>query len=383
MPPIQQTIWNADLHTLAKITILKNYLQAWFRILGTRRGDKLLFVDGFAGPGKYSSGEEGSPITSMRAANAALFSMGDSFSAGHIQCIFFEKDSDRFLELSNSVALVSTHPKLKVDKYCCEFVQGIAQLEAKDSHIFRSRAPTLVFADPFGGTGIPFNTMAHCMGGTASELLINLDVDGLARIFLATTNNNREAQLTDLFGDDSWKGELNANEDMKKLTVQILALYKKRLLTITGVDFVWSFAMRGKHNAINYHLVFATKHPLGQKKMKEAMSVIDKTGNYTFSDAHADQHMLFGDNDDTHYAQLLFKRFNGQTVPIGQVTVFALNETPFLHSKQMLAQLEAQERIQVKTLSNYDRRKGTFPEDKIESVTFGNFGPHLTQTAWF
>ena len=62
MPPIQQTVWPAEAHTLAKIEILKRYLEAWFHILGTtRKKDTLLFIDGFAGPGKYSAWRRGIP----------------------------------------------------------------------------------------------------------------------------------------------------------------------------------------------------------------------------------------------------------------------------------------------------------------------------------
>src|SRR5437016_1710637 len=66
------TTWPADPHTLAKHAILQRYLQAWFPIL-TRQASSLahqyksaprreiLFIDGFAGPGEYTNGKEGSP----------------------------------------------------------------------------------------------------------------------------------------------------------------------------------------------------------------------------------------------------------------------------------------------------------------------------------
>ena len=379
MPAVQETVWEATPHTLAKIVILKNYLQAWFRILGgSGRNESLLFVDGFAGPGRYACGAEGSPIASLKAANNALFSMGSTFSADHIHCVFIEKDADRFAELSKSVAAVSLHAKLRVEQHHCEFVDGIAKMESSNPSIFRSKAPTLVFADPFG-LGISFSTLANCMKGASSELLINLDVDGIARIFLARSNNNRESQLTDLFGDSSWKNEFDTGGDLKKITVQILSLYKKRLLSVPGVKFVWSFAMRGKHDSINYHLVFATKHPRGQQKMKEAMRTIDKSGSYSFSDAHSDQHVLFGDSDETFYAERLFQAYTGKVATMDEIAVFALNETPFMNAKRMLAHLESENRIQVKAANNYERRRGTFPDDKVESIAFGNFGALLKQ----
>ena len=69
--PPRDTLWSAPEHTLAKIAILRAYLQAWFTILGTTVRKDMLYIDGFAGPGSYRGGEDGSPIVAVRAANDA------------------------------------------------------------------------------------------------------------------------------------------------------------------------------------------------------------------------------------------------------------------------------------------------------------------------
>ena len=60
------------------------------------------------------------------------------------------------------------------------------------------------------------------MKGTSSELLINLDTDGIARIFLAQSNNNRARQLTDLFGDTAWKSEFETGGDLRDVLVLVI-----------------------------------------------------------------------------------------------------------------------------------------------------------------
>ena len=64
MPP-KSTLWKREPHTEGKHLVLESYLKAWFPIMGKRRR-RILFVDGFAGPGKYRDGEEGSPLVAMR-----------------------------------------------------------------------------------------------------------------------------------------------------------------------------------------------------------------------------------------------------------------------------------------------------------------------------
>lgn len=75
------TVWNAPPHTIAKIEMLRAYLVAWFQILGrSRRGQELLYVDGFAGPGEYSNYSVGSPVAALSAAREALDATGSDGS---------------------------------------------------------------------------------------------------------------------------------------------------------------------------------------------------------------------------------------------------------------------------------------------------------------
>lgn len=370
-------IWDAEPHTVAKIEILKAYLDAWFRILGSsRRYETILYIDGFAGPGRYRNHHEGSPVAAIKAATTALATIGPRFIAGNIHCAFIEGDRARFNELSdtiNSLRLGSVRITLENTA----FVDGVERIRRKIPEPFSGDGPLFVFADPFGATQIPFTTFAACMESETAELLINLDADGIARIFSAE-NNHRETQLTDLFGTDDWRQKLTAT-DLRRLSVQILDLYKARLRTLPGHPFVWSFAMRGRADLVNYHLVFATRHPLGMEKMKEAMRAIDSTGSYSFSDAHREQQALFRDDDADVYAKALFDAFVGQTVAWETVRAFALTETPFTNPKAMLAVLEHQQKLLVETHGEVGRRRGTFSEEKVRSLRFVHFGASTTQ----
>jgi three-Cys-motif partner protein len=62
------TIWDLSPHTRAKHEILRRYLQAWTPILSHGGFPDIIYIDGFAGPGRYSKGEGGSPIIVLRAA---------------------------------------------------------------------------------------------------------------------------------------------------------------------------------------------------------------------------------------------------------------------------------------------------------------------------
>ena len=57
----KETLWEMEPHTEVKHAILRKYLGAWFGIMG-RTNPRIIYIDGFCGPGRYIGGEDGSPI---------------------------------------------------------------------------------------------------------------------------------------------------------------------------------------------------------------------------------------------------------------------------------------------------------------------------------
>ena len=367
------TIWPAELHTLAKIEILKGYLDAWVPILGRKFQQPLIYVDGFAGPGRYTGGEDGSPIAAVRAASSGIERIeqsGDKFVSKEMHLFFVEKDRKRYEHLQQSLSGKNgSNKSLRIHRPIhSTFAKALPKIAKQIPAAFEAKAPVLLFADPFGATGMPFNTLKEAVRGSSSELLINLDADGVRRIYQAS-NNRREEQLCELFGCDHWQDFEAYGNDHLKLHREILALYKRQIRTIPDMKYIWQFGMRGIHNTLSYYLVFASKNPLGLEKMKEAMKRISQDGSYTFSDASVGQeHMMFDEGDDAVFTDVLWKKFSGQTVKYGEAVDYALNETPFTNPRSMLSELERQGRLHVNGQPN--RRKGTFPDSKIKSLEF-------------
>jgi hypothetical protein len=71
--PVRTTRWPLAPHTKIKHEILKRYLNAWLPILGSWAG-RVVFIDGFAGPGRYSGGEPGSPVIALQTFSTILIS---------------------------------------------------------------------------------------------------------------------------------------------------------------------------------------------------------------------------------------------------------------------------------------------------------------------
>jgi len=93
----KETIWELEPHSLGKHIVLRRYLKAWLPILGTTQG-KIVFIDGFAGPGEYTNGEQGSPIIALDA-----FASHQAPITASVAFLFIEADKDRAANLERLV----------------------------------------------------------------------------------------------------------------------------------------------------------------------------------------------------------------------------------------------------------------------------------------
>src|SRR5579883_3145334 len=148
-----ETIWDVDPHTQAKHAILRRYWEAWLPIMSTFN-ERVLYIDGFAGPGKYRTGEDGSPLIALTAARDHR-----AKPTAEIVFIFIEKEQDRFEHLKSVVAEIkpTLPPNFHVNCVHGTFDdQMTSVLDDLDSQRKRI-APSLVFIDPFGFSHTPFN----------------------------------------------------------------------------------------------------------------------------------------------------------------------------------------------------------------------------------
>ena len=95
--------WQINEHTRVKHQLFEKYLKAWISIMG-RYNTKLGYIDGFAGRGIYETGEKGSPILAMRAAQEQINKIG---KLNEFLCVFIEKNYENFCCLQEQVSLVA------------------------------------------------------------------------------------------------------------------------------------------------------------------------------------------------------------------------------------------------------------------------------------
>lgn len=343
MTNITSTIWPIEPHTKAKHVILENHLKAWFPILSSKFG-RVVYLDGFAGPGIYSKGEKGSPVIALKTATDHIFNK----NFGKITFAFIEKEHDRAEKLRE--VLKSEFPTIS-EKWNYQVHEGgfaetieetLNSLEKDNLKL----APTFAFIDPFGYTHFPMTTIAHLMSHERCEVLITFMIDYINRF-----GEIQKEALDELFGDDGWQKAEIPNEPKTRREF-FLNHYTNQLKKIAKVKFTRTFEMVRSDGHTEYFLVFGTNHPKGMEVMKNAMYKADSRGTYRFSDREdPNQTFLTDVTEDieiSNAADAVFEKFRGQKVYVPTIKNFVWAETRFRFKSAILERLENNDKPKIK-----------------------------------
>jgi three-Cys-motif partner protein len=362
---ITSTTWPMEPHTAAKHEILRKYLAAWLPII-TRWNGRVLYIDGFAGPGEYTekdgSRKDGSPIIAI---NTVL--QHKTNIASEIRMLFIESDPQRCAYLIQKIKTISLPANIKVECICAKFDETLTGLLNYIEEQKRRLAPALVFIDPFGFTGIPFNLVKRIMENQRCEVLITFMYEEINRFI---SDPKLWGSLKDTFGTDKWKEVISEKDSVKREEI-LRGIYKKQLEQEAGIKHVQSFKMLNKVKKTDYFLFFGTNNITGLKKMKEAMWKVDKVGSFQFSDAtfNPSQPMLFKPEPNYSWLkQIILKEFKGKSVSTKELENFVLTQTPFREThfkRQILTEMEKADPPEIKVECQDPRKRGTFTDQCI------------------
>lgn len=335
MSKIKTTTWPIEPHTEAKLIILKKYLDAWLPIM-TSQNRRVVYIDGFAGPGEYENGKDGSPIIALK----SFIQYKDRIES-EIVMTFIESDSSRCDNLKRKLTQLSIPKNFSIEIVNDEFVNIVDErLKKMNSEALRL-APSFVFIDPFGFKGIPIEIVRRIMEHKKCEVLINFMYEDINR-FLA--NKRLWNHFEKIFGTEKWKRVI-ALKNPQERNISLHDLYKGQLKNECNINHVYSFRMKNKRNKTDYYLFFGTNHSLGLAKMKEAMWQVDPTGNFEFSDVtyNPNQPTLFSEEVDLKPLMSdLLNRFKNKKICIKNLIEYVITQTPYLkkHLKTCLRELE-------------------------------------------
>jgi three-Cys-motif partner protein len=357
------TLWRIEPHTAAKHIILRKYLDAWFPILGTYNS-RIVYVDGFSGPGRYTGGEPGSPIIALESARTHRANL-----AGELVFLFIEERSDRANKLDAEIAKLQCPMHFKVSVERGRFADKLGgildQLDQKGTQL----APTFALIDPFGFEGIPYALIQRLLAKEKCEVLITFMVDSINR-WLTHPNERIRAHIAETFGTDE---AISIAEGTCDRATALKNLYHRQIKR--AARFVRYFELRDQNNRIVYYLFFASNNSKGHLKMKEAMWKVDPLGDFTFSDStDPSQQILFTNPSVTPLVSNLVSTFHGTgQILIGLVEDHVYDNSAYLrkHMREALEQLESSGQVKIAEYKRdgKKRRARTYPSDALVTFT--------------
>jgi len=249
--------------------VLRRYLRVFVSKVGsTARGGKVYYLDGFAGPGRYTDGTPGSPALAIQTADA-LAEIRD------LQGICVEADAETFGELSD---LLSDHPNwTAVNEPLEACLPRLLDTIGDDSPLF-------VFLDPFG-LQAPFDLVADVLrrvqrGTGPTELLLNFSLPGFRRNAGHLTSDKEyparstfvarvDERLGGTWWQDIWRTEASDRER------QVAEEYLRRLRLAGGVGWGWFMTPVSDRweGPPSYLLMFLSRHRDGLWAFNESLSL--------------------------------------------------------------------------------------------------------------
>lgn len=362
MPLPDKTLWPIEPHTEAKHKILRKYLDAWFPIM-VAFNRRIVYLDGFSGPGRYTEGQPGSPIVALECAKTHRAPL-----TAELVFLFIEERQDRADHLFSEIKKLQCPDRFKMEVKCGQFAAELAKiLDALDRDGNRI-VPTFAMIDPFGFSGIPYTLIQRLLSKDRCEVFISFMVDSINR-WLTHPDETIRAHIAETYGTDE---PFAIAKDAENRAVALKNLYHVQLGKIAS--FVRYFELRDKDDRVVYYLFFASNNATGHYKMKEAMWKVDPLGEFSFSDAtNPDQRIMFVNSPLELLTDDITAQFRPEgEIPISRVEAYVYDKTGFLrkHMGEVLRNLESGNRVKIAPLKTDGKRRlaNTYPNQAL--ITF-------------
>ena len=353
----KKTLWTLESHTRGKHLVLKRYLDAWLPIMGIWNG-RILFIDGFAGPGEYEGGEEGSPVIALKALKEHR---AQGKITAEVGFIFIEKDRQRADHLKQLVSHLRTGMPTR---YKIEVIEGVFdetmtevldQLEAQEKLL----APSFVMVDPFGVSGTPMNVIQRILRNPKCEAYVSFMYESINRF---RGSPEFESHLDQLFGCKTWRDGIGISHHRQRQRF-FYQLYEQQLRN-AGARYVVHFDLY-EGNRLVYAIFFGTQNITGCNRMKQAIWKVAPFGDFAFRGSHSRQLTLgLEETDFEPLKHALRVEFRGKGwVSIEELLEFVASDRTDYHTDQVkrgaLVPLELAGELEADEATR--KRKRTYP----------------------
>lgn len=269
----------------AKQTIVATYFGAWKNVIKTwRNSPNLAYVDLYSGPGIYADGSYSTPLMILQQA------IEDEYLTKKLITIFNDGDPELAAELRENIAKLSGISRLQIKPKVYE--HSVSETVLK----LAPRVPTLLFADPWGYKGLSLSLIKAFLitAGTDCILFFNY-----RRINAGLGYSGFDEPLDAVFGRERADGLRKKIQGLgPSQRESVIVEEMQNALKEIGARCVIPFRfISADADRTSHHLLFASKHNLGCRIMKQIMSnrsssVVQGIGSFEFTGAQPIEEQL-------------------------------------------------------------------------------------------
>jgi three-Cys-motif partner protein len=359
-----------------KARIVQKYFWAWAKVIiptARARDNRILYIDLFAGPGRYDDGTLSTPLLVLQKA------IDDADMRNMLVTLFNDRNADSAGKLKMAIEALPGIEKLKYKPRVSNEVVG-EEIEKRLAGL--RLVPTFFFVDPWGYKGLSLGLITSVLQNWGCDCVFFFNYN---RVNMGLGNDAVRQHMDSLFGQQRASElreqltTLNSGDRERLIVEELCAALQEK-----GASYVLPFTFKNESGTrTSHHLIFATKHFRGYEIMKGIMareSSEQHQGVASFEYAPASEkfpilHGLSQPLDELQ--QVLLNDFAGETLTMRQVYERHCVGTPFIDTnyKRALINLEAQEKVRVEPPANErPKRKGEVTFADHVRVTFPRSG---------
>ncbi|MEI6441596.1 MAG: three-Cys-motif partner protein TcmP [Nostocales cyanobacterium ELA583] len=358
--------------SLIKARIVENYFWVWAKVIiptARKAGNKIAYIDLFAGPGRYKDGSKSTPIKVLERA------ISDPDMRNMLITVFNDADPEHTNSLQESIDAIPGIQNLKHKPYTSNYEVGEKIVRTFEK---RKLVPTLFFVDPWGYKGLSLKLINSVIKNWGCDCLFFFNYN---RINMGLTNAAVEKHINALFEKaraDRLREQLKAlNPQERELTI-VEAICES--LQEMGGKYVLPFRFKQENGKrTSHHLIFVSKHFKGYEIMKEIMAKESSEQNqgvasFEYNPATVIQPLLFEFYRPLdELEQMLLNEFASKTITMQEIYMQHNVGRSYISKnyKTALINLESQGKITAEPPSNKRRKyKGEISFGDSVKVTF-------------
>jgi len=355
-----------------KAAIVAKYFDAWSRVIiptVKKRGDRIVYIDLFAGPGRYKDGTKSTPLLILQQAIA------HADMRQLLVTYFNDADADSSASLKAAICEI---PGIDTLRYKPIITNAIIGKEVVAELQNTKLAPTLFFVDPWGYKGLSLDLISSVLKDWGCDCIFFFNYN---RINMGLHNDVVKEHMDALFGA-ARADVLRTRLEGLRPTERELAIVEELAAALRdkGGRYVLPFAFRNeKGERTSHHLIFVSKHFRGYEIMKDIMARESTAADqgvpsFMYSPADERQPLLFElTRPLDQLGEILLSTYAGRSLTFRQIYEQHSVGRPYIERnyRDVIRGLEAEQRVTLDPpASKRPKRKGEVSLAEHVRITF-------------